>query len=142
MLPDTVSPSVPTPAPAHPLAPHLARERAAPDPDVLQRLVAARGLDAAEDMICRALAELACRQDEIEAAHRACRFDRIGTQARCMAALCDKIGLPGLARISRDTETCAQAMDPVALGAVLARLGRLCARTLADAWDIVETGGG
>lgn len=119
--------------PVCPLAPYLAAERSATDPETLRLLVASCGFDAASDMICRALAQLACRQDAILRAHHACRFDQIGPEARRMAAIAGQVGLTDLARVADNAAACAQGDNPAALGAVLARLGRLCAGALADA---------
>ncbi|MBI1418801.1 MAG: hypothetical protein GC146_16415 [Limimaricola sp.] len=128
--------------PVQPLMPHLAAERSVPDPEALQQLVATRGLDAAGDMICHALVQLACRQQAILAAHRACQFNRICAEARRMAAIATQVGMADLARVAGDAMACAQRDDPVALGAVLARLGRLCSGALTGTYHAAETGGG
>jgi len=115
----------------------LSREEPARlDRDRLQELYAELGEGAAENVICRALEEMAVRLAKVERAHRQGDASELRRNARSLAAISDPLGMTLLSRVAADVARCVEAGDPVALAATLARLLRLGERSLLAVWDI------
>lgn len=93
------------------------------------------GPHGAEDVVCRAIEELALRLGQLETCHRANDLAGMRKGARVLAAIAEQIGMHTLARVGRDLAGCADAGDDVALAAVLARLIRTGERSLTAVWD-------
>ncbi|ROT97762.1 hypothetical protein [Histidinibacterium lentulum] len=128
-----ISPSAPAGPPPTPLVP---RETVRFDPAPLLRLYGTRGEAEAEDAVCAVLEAIS---------HRLLRLDRdlslreiaaIPRLATEIAGLGDGIGLSTLATVARAVARCAEAGDGAALGATLARLGRVADRSISEIWDI------
>lgn len=110
------------------------------DADRLALLCQQRGPDAAEDMVCRALEQLANRLGRTEACYRSGRMQDMRKSARSLIAMSDQIGMRHLARVASDVTACLDAGDAVAVGATLARLLRVGERSLCDIWDLQDLG--
>ena len=108
------------------------------DPERLGGLYRQLGEVAAEDMICRAIEELALRLTHCEKLWR--RQDGAGLRkaARSLIAIADQIGMTTLARVAADVTAAADANDAAALGATLFRLMRIGEKSLTAVWDLQE----
>lgn len=105
------------------------------EPDRLVELCLQMGERGAEDVVCRAIEELALRLGKCERLWRA--QDRAGLCkcARSLIAIADQIGMTTLARVAQDVTDCADSQDPAALGATLSRLMRIGDRSLSTVWE-------
>ena len=96
------------------------------------------GQHAAEDVVCRALEEMAARLTQIEKSYRAGALADMRKNARGLGAIADQLGMPMLAQVARDVTACAEAGDPVAQAATLARLLRIGDRSLTEICDLQD----
>lgn len=104
----------------------------------LEDLYVQLGRTGAEDVVCRALEELAARLAHTERCHRSGRRNELRKSARSLVAIAEQIGMQMLARVARDVTDCADTGDPVALAATLARLLRVGERSLSQIWDMQD----
>lgn len=105
------------------------------DADRLALLCRQIGPNAAEDMLCRALEELANRLAQTERCHRNGRMAEMRKSARSLIAMSEQIGMGQLARVAADVTGCLDAGDRVALAATLARLVRVGERSFCEIWE-------
>ena len=117
------------------LSPH---EPAAVDPDRLVQLYERFGAQHGEDLVCRAMEELAVRLGQAGRLYEA--GDRVELRhcADILAALADEIGMTALRRVAESVVLCIDSADAVALGAVLARMARVGERSLYAIWDLQD----
>lgn len=101
-------------------------------------LVAQLGESGAEDVICRALEELAARLSHTERCHREGCTDDMRRSARSLIAISEQIGMQGLAQVAGDVTHCIDRGDRIALAATLARLLRIGERSLGEMWNIQD----
>ncbi len=94
------------------------------------------GPSGAEDVVCRAMEELAARLSQVDRDYRAGRWAELRKGARALAAIADQMGMATLAQVGRDVTACVDAQDQVALSAVLARLFRSGEGSLTAVWDL------
>lgn len=111
-------------------------ERVRLDPDRLDALFAELGDTGAEDIVCRALEELAARLGHAEKCHREGRIADMRKSSRSLIAIADQIGTALLARVAGDVIASIDAEDRIALAATFARLLRIGERSLCDIWDV------
>ena len=111
-------------------------ERVRLDHDRLGELYERLGPSGAEDVVCRAMEELAARLAQIDRDYRTGHRSEMRKGARALAAIADQIGMSTLARVGRDVTRCVDMGDHVALTAVLARLFRSGERSLTAVWDM------
>lgn len=112
------------------------RETVRLDPDRLDDLFLKLGQNAAEDVVCRSLEELAARLTHVEASYREDRLDDLRKNVRSLAAIADQLGMPALTRVTHDVMYCLDQSDPVAQAATLARLLRVGETSLTEIWAI------
>ena len=108
------------------------------DLDRLEDLYDQLGERGAENVVCRALEELAVRLSHTERCYRERRTDDMRKSARSLIAIAEQIGMGMLAQVARDVTDCIDAGDAVALGAVLARLLRIGERSLSEVWELQD----
>lgn len=101
----------------------------------LAELYASAGEFQAEEIICRAMEELALRLALMERAYSARELPAVAKCARGLVAIADQVGMAKLAAVARDVASCAEHGDAAALGATLARLMRISDRSLTAVWD-------
>lgn len=106
------------------------------DPDRLQALYEQLGETGAEDVVCRAMEELALRMSIVERMYREDRLSEMHKALRSLTAIADQIGMWTLCRVAGDVSRCADTGDPVALAAVLSRMLRIGERSLSEIWDL------
>lgn len=111
------------------------------DPDRLGELYAQLGEAAAEDVICRAMEEMAVRLACCERMYRAEESAGLRKTVRSLAAIADQVGMHALARVARDVGYCVAHGDQNALAATLARLLRIGERSLTEIWDLRDLSG-
>lgn len=114
------------------------RESVKFDTDRLEQLYVQLGESGAEDVVCRALEELAARLSHTEGCYREGRVADMRKSARSLIAIADQIGMAALARVARDVTVCIDHHDPVALAATLSRLLRIGERSLLEIWDVQD----
>ncbi|MGX9356287.1 hypothetical protein ACS3SW_14325 [Roseobacteraceae bacterium S113] len=111
-------------------------ERVMLDQDRLQALYSELGDVGAEDVVCRAMEELAVRLSYAEKLCRRGDYDDMQKVVRSLVAISEQIGMNTLARVAKDVCACVEAGDRVALGATLSRLVRIGERSLSAIWDL------
>ena len=108
------------------------------DANRLEELFLQLGESSAEDVICRALEELAARLSHTERCYRELRFDDMRKSARSLIAISEQIGMQLLADVARDVTRCIDNGDGTALSATLARLLRIGESSLSEIWDLQD----
>ena len=108
------------------------------DHDRLDALYSEMEHATAEDMVCRAMEELALRMAQCDRLYRASDFDGLRKASRSLIAIADQIGMTVMARVASDVAECAKYKDPVPLAATLARLMRTGEESLTAIWDLQD----
>ncbi len=111
------------------------------DADRVASLCTQLGEGAAEDVICRAMEELAVRLRKIETAFHDDDYNTMRKCARSMIAIADQIGLTTLARVAADVAHSVDAMNPVAIASTYTRLIRVSDQSLTAVWDVQDLSG-
>ncbi|MEM7319948.1 MAG: hypothetical protein AAF408_13105 [Pseudomonadota bacterium] len=108
------------------------------DSDRLGGLCRQLGEADTEDVVCRAIEELAVRLSLCERLWR--QKDRPGLRksARSLIAIADQVGMPELARVAGDVTDTIDNDDPVASAATVFRLIRIGERSLTAVWDLQD----
>lgn len=108
------------------------------DHDRLDALYSEMDHAAAEDMVCRAMEQLALRMAHCDRHYRAANFDELHKSSRSLVAIADQIGMTVMARVAADVARCAETQDLVALAATLSRLMRTGEESLSAIWDLQD----
>lgn len=108
------------------------------DSDRLEELYVQLGEAGAENVVCRALEELAVRLSYTERCYRERRLQDMRKSARSLVAISDQIGMQMLARVATDVTRCIDENDHTALAATLSRLLRIGERSLNEVWDLQD----
>lgn len=90
----------------------------------------------AEDVVCRAMEELALRLAHCDRLYRKGELDELRRAAKSMIAIADQIGMDALAQVAGDVVRCSKSRDHVALAATLGRLMRTGEGSLSAIWDL------
>lgn len=110
------------------------------DPIPLARIFAQKGEAEAEEMVCRALEDVAQRLDQLQDARADCAFHKIAKPARRIAAIATQIGLIEVALAAGHVAACAGSLDGVALGATMSRLERGFDSAVSQVWNFRDMG--
>lgn len=102
----------------------------------LEQLYLQLGEAGAEDVVCRALEELAVRLSHTERCFRQEQVQDMRKSARSLIAIAEQIGMSKLARVARDVTQSIDLHDRVAIAATLARLLRIGETSLHEIWDV------
>ena len=105
------------------------------DPDKLGELYAQLGEAGAEDVVCRAIEELAVRLTHCERLWRQNNMVDLRKNARSLIAISEQIGMDAMASIARDVTVSIDNEDAPAVAAILFRLLRVGERSLTAVWD-------
>ena len=108
------------------------------DHDRLGALYTELGHAAAEDVVCRALEELAVRLSHTERCYREAQLGDMRKSARSLIAIAEQIGMGTLANVARDVTHCIDGQDAVATAATLSRLLRIGETSLHEIWDLQD----
>ncbi|WP_347139227.1 hypothetical protein [Paracoccus sp. SSK6] len=98
-------------------------------------IVTELGETAAQNVIGLALEQLAGALTAADRAIRDADLPEAGRQCDLLARLAWQIGLLSLAGVAMDLGACTERRDPVAVGAIHARLMRVGNRSLTAIWD-------
>ena len=108
------------------------------DPDQLSGLYAELGEIAAEEIVCRAMEELALRLAHCDRLYRGGDLQYLRKSSRSLIAIADQIGMNKLSRVANDVTQCIDAGDDAALSATLCRLMRIGEASLTAIWDLQD----
>lgn len=108
------------------------------DQERLGGLYADLGPDAAENIVCRAMEELALRLSHCDRLYRRSDWNDLRKSARSLIAIAEQIGMHKLARVAGDVTNCIDAQDDVALASTLGRLMRTGEASLTAIWDLQD----
>lgn len=104
----------------------------------LEQLYLQLGEAGAEDVVCRALEELAVRLSHTERCYREAQLGDMRKSARSLIAIAEQIGMGTLANVARDVTHCIDDKDAVATAATLSRLLRIGETSLHEIWDLQD----
>ena len=109
----------------------------------IAEIVARLGPRGADDMISRAMEELAVLLARIHKAYGRRALHEVSEAAREIDRLAGHVGMPVLARVARDVARLSRrgGDDGTALAATIARLGRVGEDSLMGIWDIQDISG-
>lgn len=108
------------------------------DHDRLGTLYTQLGEAGAEDIVCRAMEELALRMSHCDRLYRENNLADLRKNSRSLIAIADQIGLHVLSRVASDVMTCIDQQDTTAIAATLTRLIRIGERSLSAIWDMQD----
>lgn len=108
------------------------------DHDQLGALYAQLGALAAEDVVRRAMEELALRLSHAERQYRQNDLAALRKGARSLVKIAEQIGMQKLARVAHDVSRSIDQCDDNATAATLARLLRVGERSLTAIWDLQD----
>ena len=108
------------------------------DHDRLGALYTQLGEASAEDVVCRAMEELALRLSHCDRLFRSGDWNELRKSARSLIAISEQIGMSAVARVAQDVTACIDVRDDVALAATLQRLMRTGEGSLTAIWDIQD----
>lgn len=101
----------------------------------LGTLYAQLGTASAEDVVCRAIEELANRMSECERFYRMRQLAELRKHARSLIAISEQLGMHALGDAARSVTECIDNADHVALAATLSRMLRIGDQSLTAVWD-------
>lgn len=108
------------------------------DHDRLGALYSEMGHAGAEDVVCRAMEELALRMAHCDRLFRSGDLTELRKSSRSLIAIAEQVGMHVLARVARDVTACVDSGDNVALSATLGRLMRTGEGSLTAIWDLQD----
>ncbi|MEP3330485.1 hypothetical protein [Sedimentitalea sp.] len=106
------------------------------DRDRLNALYVQLGEAGAEDVVCRAIEELAVRLAHCERCWRQGQIADLRKNARSLIAISEQIGMCEIARVAGDVTATIDNGDDAARAATLFRLIRLGDRSLTAVWNL------
>jgi len=116
----------------------IQEEPASLDHEQIASLYAQLGTMGAEDVIRRAMEELALRLSHLERQYRQGEFEELRKGARSLIAIAKQIGMQQLATVSENVCHAIDRNDTVAIAATLARLLRMGERSLLAVWELQD----
>ena len=108
------------------------------DSERLSTLYHQMGEANAEEVVCRAVEELAVRMARSERLWRAGQWQELRKDVRSLVAIADQIGMTRLSHVALDVTTALDNNDAVATAATLTRLLRVGERSLSAVWDLQD----
>ena len=111
------------------------REAANVDQDRLSALYLQLGQANAEDVVCRAMEELALRLSNCDRLYRDLALDELRKGVRSLIAIADQIGMSDVSVVSGHVTACIDNEDATALASTFARLLRIGEKSLFTMWD-------
>ncbi len=113
-------------------------EQVCVDQERLGTLYSQLGEASAEDIVCRALEELALRMSHCDRLYREQAWQDLRKNTRSLIAIADQIGMQKLSQVAGDVTACIDACDANGLAATLSRLLRIGERSLTAIWDMQD----
>ncbi len=108
------------------------------DAEQLSGLYANLGELAAEDILCRAMEELALRLAHCDRLYRSNDLCALRKSSKSLVAIAEQIGMGKLARVAIDVTDCVDSGNMVALSATFSRLLRIGEGSLTAIWDLQD----
>lgn len=106
--------------------------------DRMAELYVQLGEAGAQDVVCRAMEELAVRLAKVNETYLAQNLNDLHKGAKGLIGIAEQIGMQKLANVARDVCNCTDNYDPISLGATLARLMRIGDQSLTAVWDLQD----
>ena len=113
-------------------------EKICVDQDRLTALYTELGEAGAEDVVCRAMEELATRLSHCSRLHRLEEWESLRKCVRSLIAISDQIGMVILSRVCCDVIHTIDYCDRPASAATLARLLRIGDQSLSAIWELED----
>ncbi len=113
-------------------------ERVRLDRHRLDEIVARFGPHGADDLISRAMEELAVQLAKVHKAYQRAALCEVESAALKIGEVAAHVGMPGFARVAGDVARLARRNDGAALSATVARLGRIGECSLMKVWDLQD----
>lgn len=101
----------------------------------LDALYARLGEQDAEEILCRALEDIALRLTHCTTLYQDGNLPELRKNTRTLIAVGDQIGMLAMTRVAADVVNCIDLGDATALAATLSRLLRLGERSLCAVWS-------
>jgi hypothetical protein len=120
------------------ITPIVPNERVRLNSECLETLYRRLGEEHADDVLCRAMEEMAIRMKQCEKLYGAGLTKDLRKLVHSLVAIADQIGMATLARVAEDVVACLDREDWVALGATFARLIRSGDQSLTAIWDLQD----
>ncbi len=116
-------------------------DRAHLDTARLSEIVARLGPRGAEDMISRAMEDLAVQLAKVHRAFARGNLHEVAFATKQVEVLAHRMGMPDVARVARDVVALSTRGDATAISATVARLGRIGESSLMEVWDVQDLSG-
>jgi len=110
-------------------------EQVCVDQERLSSLYAQLGETVAEDVVCRAMEELALRMSHCDRLYRSSCWQELRKNSKSLIAISEQVGLHKLAIVAGDVMSAIDQENEVAVAATLTRLIRIGERSLTAIWD-------
>ena len=114
------------------------QESVAVDSERLKALYAQLGDVSAEDVVCRAMEELALRLSFCDRLHRTTALVELRKSVRSLIAIADQIGMSAVSEVAVHVTNCIDQNDRIALAATMGRLTRFGEESLTAIWDLQD----
>ena len=111
------------------------------DVDRIHKIYTDLGPTRAEDVICRAIEEMALRLFRSDGLWTTRDTERLGTCLRALIAIADQVGMLSITQVARDVQIALSRKDEPAVAATLARLRRVGESSMTNIWDIGNLSG-
>ena len=108
------------------------RERIRQDGEAIVAIYRNLGTSAAEQMVTRALGELALAMAGIAAQVKSHQLTDLARQLKKLQRMAENLGMLSLSQVSQDARLCLERCDSTSFSAVWARLLRVAERSLAS----------
>jgi len=108
------------------------------DAERLEVLYTKLGEEEADNVLCRAMEELAIRIKQSERLFSAGAYKELRKTVYSLIAIADQVGLQTLANVASDVTCCIDKGDGIALGATFSRLVRSSDQSLTAIWDLQD----
>lgn len=113
-------------------------ERVRLDAEQLELLYSKLGEESADEVLCRAMEEMAIRLKQSERQFSSGNTCDLRKTVHSLIAIAEQVGLMTLARVSADVVNCIDRGDWIALGSTFDRLVRCGDRSLTAIWDLQD----
>ena len=114
------------------------KERVRQDAEPIATMYRSLGTSSAEQVVTRALGELALTMAGLAVQVRAHEMGDLMRQLRRLQRMAENLGLVSLGLVAADVRTCLESADMTAFSAVWARLLRIAERSLATDKDLMD----
>lgn len=114
------------------------KESVSVDQERLSALYSELGEITAEDVVCRAMEELALRLSYCDRLHRTAAWPDLRKSVKSLISIADQIGMSAVSKAAVQVIDCIDQNDTIALAATLGRLIRIGEESLTVIWDLED----